>query len=67
LTPEEKFQIASTCRLFCRLPNGRKLRSGYMANDPGTPTTPETDYLDFGQPSAMSPIQPPSTPNSNHN
>lgn len=64
LTQEEKFQIASTCRLFCQLPNGRELRSGYMPNECGaTPMSPDNDYLDFGQP-AMTPIQPPpSTPN----
>jgi hypothetical protein len=63
LAQEEKFQIAATCRLFCQLPNGRELRSGYMPNECGaTPISPENDYLDFGQSSTMSPIQP-STPN----
>jgi hypothetical protein len=61
LTPEEKFQIASTCRLFCQLPNGRELRSGYF--ELGTPMSSDNEYLDFGQPSAISPIQSVSTLN----
>lgn len=63
LTSEEKFQIASTCRLFCQFPNGRESSSGYFMNEVKTPISPDNDYLEFGQPSSLSPIQPPSTPN----
>jgi len=45
LIQEEKFQIAATCRLFCQLPNGRELRSGYMPNEcvGSTPMSPEIE------------------------